>query len=81
MSDTARYNKSINPVGGRRARSEASRLAARVAELEAEKAELTDALQCLYDEQQGPPLELPRHKASWQAAMDKASKLLEASND
>ena len=43
--------------------------------------ELTDALQCLYDEQQGPPLELPRHKASWQAAMDKASKLLEASND
>jgi len=44
-------------------------------------AELTDALQCLYDEQQGPPLELPRHKASWQAAMDKASKLLEASND
>ena len=41
-------------------------------------AKLTDALQCLYDEQQGPPLELPRHKASWQAAMDKASKLLEA---
>ena len=58
--------------------AEADALAARVAELEAEKAELTDALQCLYDEQQGPPLELPRHKASWQAAMDKASKLLEA---
>jgi len=54
--------------------AEADALAARVAKL-------TDALQCLYDEQQGPPLELPRHKASWQAAMDKASKLLEASND
>ena len=46
----------------------------------ARNAELTDALQCLYDEQQGPPLELPRHKASWQAAMDKARALLEASN-
>ena len=48
--------------------------------LRAELARALDALRDLYDEQNGPPLEHPRHKASWQAAMDKANKLLEASN-
>lgn len=33
-----------------------------------------DALQDLYDEQNGPPL--LRHEKSWQAAMDKAEEVL-----
>jgi hypothetical protein len=43
-------------------------------ELEAENAKLKEALQSLYDEQNGPPL--IRHKESWQAAMDEAGALL-----
>jgi len=36
--------------------------------------ELVDALQDLYDEQNGPPL--IRHQSSWQKAMDKAGEML-----
>lgn len=40
---------------------------------------LREALQALYDEQNGPPL--IRDKADWEAAMAKAGKALEESND
>ena len=45
-----------------------------VAAIRKENKALKEALQDLYDEQNGPPL--LRDKASWQAAMDKACKLL-----
>ncbi|NCC61600.1 MAG: hypothetical protein EOM12_11805 [Verrucomicrobiae bacterium] len=37
---------------------------------------LRDALQALYDEQNGPPLE-QRYREAWEAAMEKARKVLE----
>lgn len=45
--------------------------------LAAEVRRLREALQALYDEQNGPPL--IRDKADWEAAMAKASKALEES--
>ena len=41
-----------------------------IADLEAQRDLLLEALQALYDEQQGPPL--IRHQAAWEAAMEKA---------
>lgn len=45
-------------------------------ELKKELADLADALQTLYDEQNGPPL--IRDAPQWQAAMDRARELLKA---
>ena len=42
--------------------------------LEAENERLKEALQSLYDEQNGPPL--IRYQKSWEAAMDKAEQAL-----
>ena len=41
-----------------------------LAAVEAQRDALLEALQALYDEQQGPPL--IRHQAAWEAAMQKA---------
>ena len=50
------------------------RLQKKVADLQAQLHALRNALQALYDEQNGPPL--IRAKGSWQAAMDEAERLL-----
>ena len=42
----------------------------RILKLYAQRDALLEALQALYDEQQGPPL--IRHQAAWEAAMQKA---------
>ena len=47
----------------------------RIAELENQIEQLREALQALYDEQNGPPL--IRDAAGWEAAMELASKALE----
>ena len=44
--------------------------ALKIAAVEAQRDALLEALQALYDEQQGPPL--IRHQAAWEAAMEKA---------
>ena len=51
-------------------------LAERVLELKAQRDALLEALQALYDEQNGPPL--IRHQAAWEAAMEKARAAIKA---
>ena len=48
----------------------------RAAALKAQRDALLEALQALYDEQQGPPL--IRHQAAWEAAMQKARAAIKA---
>ena len=55
------------------------RLQAELDTAKEENKQLRDALQDLYDEQNGPPL--LRDEVSWQAAMDKAEKLLESDHE
>ena len=54
-------------------------LAERVLELKAQRDALLEALQALYDEQNGPPL--IRHQAAWEAAMEKARAAIKAVED
>lgn len=51
---------------------------ARIAELEAEVKRLRDALQELYDWQNGPPLLSPKWQDGWGGAMAKAEAVLAA---
>jgi allophanate hydrolase subunit 1 len=51
----------------------------RAEKAEAERDEAVAALQLLYDEQNGPPLE--RHAERWQAAMDAAEAVLVKAHD
>lgn len=48
----------------------------RLAAVEAQRDALLEALQALYDEQNGPPL--IRHQAAWEAAMEKARAAIKA---
>jgi hypothetical protein len=52
---------------------------ARAERLQAERDEAVAALQLLYDEQNGPPLE--RHAERWRSAMDAAEAVLAKAQD
>ena len=63
---------SINPDAANR--NDVARMAAELMEANHENERLKEALQSLYDEQNGPPL--IRYQKSWEAAMDKAEQAL-----